>query len=69
MAPSIKLNPRRVRAALLICKTSVPELARKHRVSQNTLYAVLNGTRPGRAPEVQKAVAEMDRIVREVACA
>ena len=59
-------NPsRRVRAALLLRKASVPQIARKHGVSDKTCYAVLDGKRPGHDPKVKKAVAEMRRTAAE----
>jgi transposase-like protein len=56
----------RIRAALLLRKTSVSQIARKHGVSDKTCYAVLAGNRPGREPGVKKAIAEMRRITAAV---
>lgn len=48
----------RVLAALKLRRLSVPKLARKFGVSDKTLYAALNETRPGNCLKVQAAVAE-----------
>ncbi len=57
----------RILAALKLRKLSVPALARKHGVHDKTLYAALNGTRPGRNDKVRKAVAEAQRAEKELA--
>lgn len=63
------IDPRRVRAALLLAKTSVPQIAKNRGCGVSSLYAVLGGARPGKDPKIQKAVADMELIVREVLCA
>lgn len=65
MPSSTKFPPSRIRAALTLRKTSVPQIARKHRVNVKTCYAVLDGTRPGKCKRMQAAVEEMHRITRE----
>lgn len=62
-------DPRRVRAALMLAKTSVPQIAKHRGCGVSSLYAVLDGKRPGRDPKIKRAVADMDQIVREVLCA
>lgn len=62
-------DPRRVRAALLLAKTSVPQIAKRRGIGVSTLYAVLDGRRPGRDPKVRKAVGDMEQIVKGVLCA
>lgn len=57
----------RIRAALVLRSMSVPKLARKHGVSDKTLYAVLSGERPGKCPKVQRAVAEAMRAQEALA--
>ena len=61
----MKLPTHRVRAALTLQQVSIPQIARKHRVSDKTLYAVLDGTRPGKSPAIREAVAEINRRTRE----
>lgn len=57
---STKNKSRRIRAALMIRGLSVPKIARKHNVSDKTLYSVLNGTRSGtRAKGIKAAMAEI----------
>lgn len=61
MAKSMR-NSRAIRARLLLKGTSIPKIARKHGAKVPTVYAVLNGSRPGtRTPEVQKALEEIRR--------
>ena len=62
MAKSIAKPSHRVLAALKLHQMSVPQLARKHGANDKTLYAALNGTRPGKDAKVQKAVKEALRL-------
>lgn len=64
-----KTDPRRVMGALTIVKLSVPKIAQQYGCKDKILYAVLNGSRPGRDPKVQRAVAAMEEITRRVLCA
>lgn len=64
-----KIDPRRVRAALLIAKTSVPQIAKNRGCGVSSLYAVLDGRRPGRDPKIKQAVGDMELIVKGVLCA
>ena len=64
-----KLDPLRIRAALLLAKTSVPQIAKNRGCGVSSLYAVLDGKRPGRDANIKQAVGDMERIVREVLCA
>jgi len=67
VAPSKqKVDPRRIRAALTLTKSSVPKIARAYGCSDKTLYAVLDGARPGNNKNVRKAVAFMEQLVGEV---
>jgi transposase-like protein len=43
---------------LTLQNLSVRKLAQKHGVNDKTLYAALNGSRPGKDPKVESAVAE-----------
>ncbi|MBL9187905.1 MAG: hypothetical protein JNK23_10525 [Opitutaceae bacterium] len=67
MSKSIAKPTYRILAALKLRRLSVPALARKHGVDDKTLYAALNGTRPGRHDNVRKAVAEARRAEKELA--
>lgn len=60
------MNPLRVRGALLMAKQSVPKIARRHGCSDKTLYAVIEGHRPGHDPKVQAAIADIEQIMRGV---
>lgn len=46
---------------------SVRRIAQKHGISDKTLYATLNGHRPGRDERVQKAVSEVQKAVEALA--
>jgi len=61
MPKSIAKPTHRILAALKLRKLSVPKLAAKHGCDDKTLYAALNGTRPGRNNRVRRAVAEAHR--------
>ena len=61
--PKSTRNTRKLRARLLLAGTSVPQIARKHGAAVPTVYAVLNGTRPGtRTPAVQRALEEIRNV-------
>lgn len=62
MAKSIAKPSHRVLAALKLHKTSVPQLARKHGANDKTLYAAINGSRPGKDAKVQRALKEAQRL-------
>jgi hypothetical protein len=64
-----KIDPRRVRAALLLAKTSVPQIAKQRGCAVSSLYAVLDGRRPGRSANIRQAVVDMEQIVKGVLCA
>jgi lambda repressor-like predicted transcriptional regulator len=57
----------RILAALTLHKLSVPKLAKKHGVSDKTLYAALSGARPGKDERVKRAVAEAHRAEEALA--
>ena len=61
-----KITPHRIRAALTLAKTSVPQIARKHGCKDKTLYAVIHGDRPGRDPKVRQAIADIEVIMKGV---
>ena len=61
-----RIDPHRIRGALVLVKSSVPKIARKHGCNVKTLYAVLDGDRPGHDPKIRKAVADMEEIARGV---
>jgi lambda repressor-like predicted transcriptional regulator len=60
------MNTQHARAALTLRGTSLPRLAAKHGANYKTLYATINGDRPGRDDKVRSAMAEIRRLVREV---
>jgi transposase-like protein len=55
----------KLRAALTLVKLSVPMIAKRHKCSAATLYAVLRGARPGRGRKVRAAMAEMESLAQE----
>jgi hypothetical protein len=61
-----RIEPYRIRGALTLVKSSVPKIALKHDCNVKTLYAVLDGARPGNDPKIRKAIAEMEEIARGV---
>lgn len=65
MAPSIANSSQKLRAALTLVKLSVPKIAKRHKCSEQTLYAVLRGSRPGRDKRVRAAMAEMEALAQE----
>lgn len=64
MTRSITNSSQRLRAALTLMKLSVPMIARQHGVSEQTLYAVIRGARPGREAKVRAAVEDMEQIAQ-----
>lgn len=66
---SIKMNPHRVQGALKMARHSVPKIARANKVPVSTLYAVIDGARPGRDPKVQRSIRQIEAIMKEVLCA
>lgn len=63
------MNPHRVQGALRMARTSIPKIAKDRGCGVSTLYAVFDGKRPGKSPQIRAAVADIERIIREVACA
>lgn len=55
-----------IRAALTLRRVSLRQIAGKHGASYHSCYAMLAGTRPGRAREVRRAVREIFVIARRV---
>lgn len=65
--PRGKITPTPTKLPLLLPRFSVRQLALKHGVSDKTLYATLNGSRPGRDARVQKAVFEAHKTAEALA--
>jgi hypothetical protein len=55
-------NPVVIRAKLVLKKTSIPKIARKHGANVQTVYAMFYGRRTGRkTPAAQRAMEEIYR--------
>ncbi|MDE2106663.1 MAG: hypothetical protein KGL39_56125 [Patescibacteria group bacterium] len=60
-------KPTVIRPTRIMPRFSIRQVAQKHGVSDKTLYATLNGTRPGNNPRVQRAVEAVKKSAEALA--